>query len=173
MNDPRRLNLISANINNVKFDDALRLIGIAINDCEFSECDINVELISSSIANCVIINSEINDTSVTKCIVNNLNMERIGAENVKIEGSTMMKCNFKNMSITEMFSAPSTSFIRCDFSEAELRSCDMKKNAFVNSKFDNTKFVACDMRDSVFQVCEADTMQREGSLFRGVKFNKE
>ena len=173
MKDPRRLNLISANIHDVRFDRPVQLIGIALNDCEFSDCNINVELISSSIANSVIMNSEINDTSIAKCVVNNVNMDRLSVENVKIEGSTMMKCNFKHMSIAEMFSAPSTSFIRCDFSDAELKSCDMKKNAFVNSTFDNTRFVACDMRDSVFQVCEVDTMKKEGSLFRGAKFNKE
>jgi uncharacterized protein YjbI with pentapeptide repeats len=173
MKDPRRLSLYAADIHGVEFDRVISLIGASFDDCEFSECRISVELLASSVENCVFMNSELNDIYINKCVLSNLNMERLMIENVRLDDSTLIKLNAKEANIREMFSAPATSFIRCDFSDAILSGCDMKKNAFMNCNFTNTTFAACDLRDSAFQVCKMENIVKEGSLFRGVKINKD
>jgi uncharacterized protein YjbI with pentapeptide repeats len=171
LNDPRRLALTSAIIHDVNFDQVISLIGASFSNCEFSACHISAELTACTIEHCQFMNCDVSDVYVKKCMVNNVNMERLALDNVIVEETTVMRSTFKSATINELISSNAASFIRCDFSDAVLRGCDMKHNTFVHCVFNNTTMSTCDMRNSAFQMCKMEGMEREGSLFKGVKFN--
>jgi uncharacterized protein YjbI with pentapeptide repeats len=145
------------------------LIGAVFNECEFVDCHISVELIASSVVNCTFENSTFEDIYIRKCQINKILIEKQSLDNIRIDDTTIMRAKMKGAVIGELFSSPANSFIKCDFSEATFKGCDMKKNAFMNCDFTGAALIGCDMRDSVFQVCKTDELHREGSLFRGVK----
>lgn len=172
LKDPRRLILNMADISDVSFERTIFLFGTKFIGCEFMNCRFTAELNSCIIEHCTFISSDLFDLELMKCSVNGLNIERLVIDNININDSEIIQSNFKYASIQGLTSAPGTTFIRCNFTEAELRQCDMKKNAFVSCNFDKTFFAACDMRDSAFQVCKLDTIKKEGSLFKGAKVSQ-
>jgi uncharacterized protein YjbI with pentapeptide repeats len=171
ISDPRRINLTSAIIHDVNFDQIVSLVGASFSECEFAGCEFSAELTACSVEHCTFLNCTMCDIYVNKCTINHVTMDRMTIENVRLDESTIMRSNFKGANISELVSAPGTSFIRCDFSNATLRGCDMKRNAFVHCDLNNVTFVTCDMRNSSFQMCKTDGVEREGSLFKGVQFN--
>lgn len=171
LNDPRRINLNSADIHGISFDRTIELVGATFNDCEFIDCHLSVDMIASSLSNCKFMNCELSDLYFKKCIFNNINLERLLIDNIKIDDTTAMKLNLKNATVSELFSSPGSNFIKGYFVATTFRGCDMKKNTFSQCDFTDANFVSCDMRDSSFQVCKVDRMNKDGSLFRGAKFN--
>ena len=169
--DPRRLSLHKADINSVSFDSTIELVAIELVDCEFTDCHITFKLIASSLEKCVLINTDISDSEFNKCVLNKLKVDGLMITNVQFDDSTIMRTSFKDAILEEWFGAPATSFIKCDFTNTQLKGCDMKKNAFMNCDFTETSFISCDLRDAAFQVCKLETMKKEGCLFRGAKFN--
>lgn len=169
--DPRRLSLHKADINNVSFDTTIELVAIELVDCEFTDCHITFKLTASSLEKCVLINTDISDSEFNKCVLNKLKVDGLMITNVQFDDSTIMRTSFKDAILEEWFGAPATSFIKCDFTNTQLKGCDMKKNAFMNCDFTETSFISCDLRDAAFQVCKLETMKKEGCLFRGAKFN--
>ena len=169
--DPRRLSLYKADINAVSFNHVIDLIAVEFIDCEFIDCFITFKLTASSLEKCVFSNSHINDSEFYKCVLNKLKFDNATLTNLQFDDSTIMRTSFKNAILEELFGAPATSFIKCDFTNAQVKGCDLKKNAFMNCDFTETRFISCDLRDAAFQVCSIDTMSREGCLFRGAKFN--
>lgn len=169
--DPRRLSLHKADINNVSFDPTIELVAIELVDCEFTDCHITFKLTASSLEKCVLINTDISDSEFNKCVLNKLKVDGLMITNVQFDDSTIMRTSFKDAILEEWFGAPATSFIKCDFTNTQLKGCDMKKNAFMNCDFTETSFISCDLRDAAFQVCKLETMKKEGCLFRGAKFN--
>lgn len=169
--DPRRLSLHKADINNVSFDQTIELVAIELVDCEFTDCHITFKLTASSLEKCVLINTDISDSEFNKCVLNKLKVDGLMITNVQFDDSTIMRTSFKDAILEEWFGAPATSFIKCDFTNTQLKGCDMKKNAFMNCDFTETSFISCDLRDAAFQVCKLETMKKEGCLFRGAKFN--
>ena len=171
LEDPRRLCLTSADIHGVRFDQQVDLIGAAFEDCEFVECECSATLTATLIKNCNFTNSFVESIELVRCVVDSIKADHVSIDNVQIDGSTIMNSNFTSATFNNVVSAPATSFIRCDFTDAKLTSCDMKKNAFMNCNFANTHFIACDMRACAFQVCNIGTIKREGSLFKGAQIN--
>ena len=169
--DPRRLSLHKADINSVSFDPTIELVAIELVDCEFTDCHITFKLTASSLEKCVLINTDISDSEFNKCVLNKLKVDGLMITNVQFDDSTIMRTSFKDAILEEWFGAPATSFIKCDFTNTQLKGCDMKKNAFMNCDFTETSFISCDLRDAAFQVCKLETMKKEGCLFRGAKFN--
>lgn len=169
--DPRRLSLHKADINSVSFDSTIELVAIELVDCEFTDCHITFKLTASSLEKCVLINTDISDSEFNKCVLNKLKVDGLMITNVQFDDSTIMRTSFKDAILEEWFGAPATSFIKCDFTNTQLKGCDMKKNAFMNCDFTETSFISCDLRDAAFQVCKLETMKKEGCLFRGAKFN--
>ena len=169
--DPRRLSLHKADINSVSFDPTIELVAIELVDCEFTDCHITFKLTASSLEKCVLINTDISDSEFNKCVLNKLRVDGLMITNVQFDDSTIMRTSFKDAILEEWFGAPATSFIKCDFTNTQLKGCDMKKNAFMNCDFTETSFISCDLRDAAFQVCKLETMKKEGCLFRGAKFN--
>ena len=169
--DPRRLSLHKADINSVSFDTTIELVAIELVDCEFTDCHITFKLTASSLEKCVLINTDISDSEFNKCVLNKLKVDGLMITNVQFDDSTIMRTSFKDAILEEWFGAPATSFIKCDFTNTQLKGCDMKKNAFMNCDFTETSFISCDLRDAAFQVCKLETMKKEGCLFRGAKFN--
>ncbi len=169
--DPRRLSLHKADINSVSFDPTIELVAIELVDCEFVDCHITFKLTASSLEKCVLINTDISDSEFNKCVLNKLKVDGLMITNVQFDDSTIMRTSFKDAILEEWFGAPATSFIKCDFTNTQLKGCDMKKNAFMNCDFTETSFISCDLRDAAFQVCKLETMKKEGCLFRGAKFN--
>ena len=169
--DPRRLSLHKADINSVSFDSTIELVAIELVDCEFTDCHITFKLTASSLEKCVLINTDISDSEFNKCVLNKLKVDGLMITNVQFDDSTIMRTSFKDAILEEWFGAPATSFIKCDFTNTQLKGCDMKKNAFMNCDFTETSFISCDLRDAAFQVCKLETMKKEGCLFRGDKFN--
>jgi uncharacterized protein YjbI with pentapeptide repeats len=147
------------------------LVAIELVDCEFTDCHITFKLTASSLEKCVLINTDISDSEFNKCVLNKLKVDGLMITNVQFDDSTIMRTSFKDAILEEWFGAPATSFIKCDFTNTQLKGCDMKKNAFMNCDFTETSFISCDLRDAAFQVCKLETMKKEGCLFRGAKFN--
>jgi len=171
-NDPRRLTLLAADVRNVEFAEPVVLIGVTLNDCEFTECTLPISLTAASIANCTWLNSTLSDVSIKKSILNNVNIERLDITDLKCSESTVIKACAKGTFFTNAISAASNNFIKCDFANATFRGCDVKRNVFTNCDFDNATFAACDVREAVFRGCNTDTIFRENSVFRGAKFSE-
>lgn len=169
--DPRRLALHKADINNVSFDPTIELVAIELVDCEFIDCHLTLKLTASSLEKCILTNTDISDSEFCKCVLNKLKIDGLMLANVQFDDSTIMRTSFKDAILEEWFGAPATSFIKCDFTNAQIKGCDLKKNAFMNCDFTETSFISCDLRDAAFQVCKLETMKKEGCLFRGAKFN--
>ena len=133
--DPRRLSLHKADINNVSFDPTIELVAIELVDCEFTDCHITFKLTASSLEKCVLINTDISDSEFNKCVLNKLKVDGLMITNVQFDDSTIMRTSFKDAILEEWFGAPATSFIKCDFTNTQLKGCDMKKNAFTPEVF--------------------------------------
>lgn len=172
LKDARRLIITSADIKNAEFDKSLFLFGVKFADCTFEDCRLTVQLMSSTLEKCNFIDSDLSEIQIKKCSLSGLNLDRLVLDNAEVHDSTIMQSSFNMTTFASLMAAPATSFIQCNFTNAEFEQCDMKKNAFVNCDFTNTRFVASDLRDSAFQICNLDTMTKEGSLFRGVKISQ-
>jgi uncharacterized protein YjbI with pentapeptide repeats len=171
LKDPRRLILNAVDIKDITIDEDEFVFGAKFIDCEFESCEISTHLIASVLEQCSFMNSKLCDIQLDQCSLTGVDVERVTIENVRLDESTIIQSNLKAAMISNLVAAPATSFIKCDFTNARLTECDMKKNVFANCDFYNAKFVSCDMRDSAFQVCKMEAVEKEGSLFKGAKFD--
>lgn len=172
MDDERRLSVTGKEIIGFESDMPIYLVGVSFEGCKFTNCHFDVDLFASNMKDCVFENSQVDNMTIRKCILDQVIANETTFDMVSIDDSTIMNSEFKNAKFIDIFGAPATRFIKCDFTEAEFKSCDMKKNAFVSCDFTQADFVACDMRNSAFQVCKTDTIIKRGSLFKGAQFNE-
>ena len=165
-NDPRRMVLTNANLNDIALDINVELIGVVFDGCEFINCKIKVDLTNVRVDDCILNNTSVENMRIENGAVYNLHALGTRMENITIHNTTVTRGNFKHAHLSKIMSAPGNSFARCDFANAIMNSCDMKRNAFSNCDFTDAVLTTCDMRESSFQVCKMERLRNEGSLFR-------
>ena len=164
--DPRRMVLTNANLKDIALEINVELIGIVFDGCELINCKIRVDLTSARIDDTILNNTSLENLSIENCSAYNLHALGARIENVTLLNTIINRGILKHAHISKIMSAPGNSFAFCDFSNAIMNSCDMKKNAFTNCDFTDAVLTTCDMRNASFQVCKMERLRNEGSLFR-------
>jgi uncharacterized protein YjbI with pentapeptide repeats len=169
-NDVRRMRISSAHIRDVAYGEERPLIGVELNDCEFSNCNLSICIGQSHLHNCIFTRSNINELRMDSCTIANIDADGIKIENAQIASSKVSDVSLKEASIVALLSAPTNTFTNCDFTGSTLKECDIKNNTFMSCNFDGASFVSCDMRNSSFKSCQMESVRKYGSAFRGASF---
>jgi uncharacterized protein YjbI with pentapeptide repeats len=88
-----------------------------------------------------------------------------------MEDTTVIRSKFNGCQFKELSNYNGVSYNKTKFVNTVFERCDMKKNVFSGCDLTDAKFKSCDCREAIFQSCKMDGMQKEGSVFRGVKYH--